>query len=157
VTHRNYGGSSRANATPPPPPTGDPLLVASLNITAAQVLALHTTPLTIVSAPDAAHAAVPIAYYTRIHFATTAYSGSGRLHIYITSQDFQFSQIIADATLFSNGDDTDEFGCVDSVLNQPGTPCGIYGQPITLQLDAAQTGGDSPITVTLFYALAPTP
>jgi len=85
------GANGTDGAEGPPGPQGDPGASADIqtvegSLTSAQILAIHSSPITIVAAPGANKAIVPISIITQFNYLGTPYTGGGGIQVHVTSE-----------------------------------------------------------------------
>jgi hypothetical protein len=134
----------------------------SVTLTSAQLLALSTTPITIVTAPGAGFFIFPTYYTMEYHFGTTAYAGSGSCSfIYGPPPVVNPTNLL---TLYN-------WTAATSGIIKAAASCGFIGicgeglTPYTTMNNAAVvftaptaiTGGNGTLTITLNYSILPLP
>jgi hypothetical protein len=137
-------------------------LQATVTLTSAQLLALSTTPITLVPAPPAGFYIAPSYFYMQYHFGGTAYSGSGDCYfIYGPPPEVNPTNLIA---LYA-------WLAATSGILKASASCtfiGICGEGLTpyttvnnaavvFTAPTAITGGNGTLTITLNYSILPLP
>lgn len=118
---------------------------SKVTLTSAQILALNTTPITLISAAGAGTIIVPITYSARLNFNTTAYTGANNLELRYTNgsgtkplADVTAAFINSAATAYYVGAD----GAVVAAVNAP---------LVAFVPTANPAAGDSTMTIEIFY------
>jgi len=121
-----------------------PTKEVKITLTPAQILALDTTPIQVVSAPDAGKVLVPVRVFSKLRFGTTAYvGGSARLR-YIGGDQRTHESMVLTAT----GDSSGFWGAQGAGPNDD-----IVKEAAGLELysTGAFTTGDSEIDIYVTY------
>lgn len=123
--------------------------LAKITLTAAQVKALHTTPITIVPAPGPNSAIIVMGITARLVYNGTAYTGANNLELRYTGASG--AKVTADmGSTFLNGTAT----AYDSVAGVVTELTPAINAPITVSVPVANPGtGNSPITFTTKYRI----
>ena len=118
--------------------------VASGTLTSAQIKALHTTPITLISAPGAGIMLQPLAMRFFLDFETTAYTGSYTLRFKYNSSTASYFSV--DSTYVNSVAD------YLSVLPDKDTKAYV-NDAFVVDSTAAISTGNSPIKYKIYYAL----
>lgn len=134
-----------------------PLQQARVTLTAVQVLAIHSAPPTIISAPGAGNLIQIVSYCVDYTFNTTAYSDNGGALIFyyggVNGNDYVTTH--ATAGLWDQTHSTYMTG-TPPVTNPPLQLSNNSGQAILLRNDTANpTLGAGTLTVTVQYVVIP--
>ncbi len=131
---------------------GDYLRKATVTLSSAQILALHTTPVTLVAAPGAGQYIIPHAIVVWVGYVTTPYTVSDDLSIrYVTGDDISLDAATAAVFNFSG---FRKLLLLDDIAGDDG----IVNKGIEMYVRAgALTGGDGTLTVTVWYAIEDVP
>jgi hypothetical protein len=134
----------------------------SVTLTSAQLLALSTTPVTLVPAPPAGFYIFPTYYTMQYHFGGSAYAGTG-------SCDFIYGPppVVNPTNLLA----TYNWTAATSGIVKAAASCtfiGIFGEGLTpyttvggaavvFTAPTAITGGNGTLTITINYSILPLP
>jgi hypothetical protein len=118
------------------------------SITAAQIKALNTTPLSIVPAPGTGKVNVPINIFLKYVFLTTAFTGSNNLEFRYTSSNGAKVSADVDASFLLSASGTN-YRVVNNVDTEQ-TP--VVNAPIVIDVPSADPAqGLGSLTVQVFY------
>lgn len=150
--HRNYGGSSGL-----PPETKDAVLSRTLTLSAAQILALSGTPITIVTTPGPGQVFALIGSIASLNFGTIAYTGASNLFVAIGNPAQQnWMEVMTNAGVKSAVSLIQQYNAAP-VIRSNDVPANMADKPLVVCVDSTNfAAGDSQITLTVFYAVAPT-
>lgn len=125
---------------------------ATVTLSSADILALNTTPITLVAAPGAGKYLVPHAIVVWVGYGTTPYTVSDDLSIrYVTGDDISLDA--ATAALF-NFSGFRKLILLDDIVGDDG----IVNKGIEMYVRAgALTLGDGTLTVTVWYTVEDVP
>ena len=129
----------------------EPLNVAVRTLTAAEVLALHTTPIEVVEAPTAGQYVIVEGIFASLDFDSAAYAGVA------ATEDFEFRYTNAAGTEIMDVETTGFLtASADAVRWTPAdasvvTP--VAAAPVVVRLPSAVTTGDSPVTFRVYYRI----
>jgi hypothetical protein len=123
-----------------------PASVATIELTSAALLSLHTSPITLVAAAGAGTLLIPVSYEANYVYGTTAYSNSFSDSAYLTWAGISTSVPLYitgtnNTVAYQNGFTTEGGLTSSSALNQP----------IVLTTSANPTTGNGVVIVTLVY------
>lgn len=140
-----------ATITPP-----GPILSASVTLTSAQVLASFTTAVTIVPAPGAGLALVPISLILNYQFKTTAYTDNGgKLNLYWGNPAGQ-STVMGVTTSGFWASSVSRFDPIVSLTLGSQNASAVANLPLSVKQDTANpTLGDGLVAVTVAYMVVP--
>lgn len=131
--------------------TSSALQRAKVTLTSAQILALNTTPITLVAAPGAGYYVSVSEVLAYLTFNTTAYTGTNAANITYTNG----SGAAATGTLASSFLDSSSSAAVKAV-GVAVTP--VANAPIVISVGTANpAAGDSTITVDIAYRIVKLP
>lgn len=128
-------------------------LVVKINLSSAQILAIHTTPITVASAIGAGYALVPIGLTWRFTYGTTQYTdGGGSNGIGLRSSSKAWGN------RFSNVDSTVVKASANSSGNIPisngsSIDAIVENNDLVLAANSAFSAGDSTLTVWVTYTI----
>lgn len=130
--------------------------VASVTLSSAQVLAIFTTPITVVAAPGAGLMVLPTAALFNYTFVSTAYTdGGGSLFLYYGSN----AGTAATSSMATSGfwTLTHSAATQSTIINHSNAAVtALANQPLVLQQNTANpTLGNGTLTVTVAYAVVP--
>ena len=118
---------------------------AKLTLSSAQILALNTTPLTIVPSPDAGKINIPLCCYFEYDYNSVAYSTSTNLQVLFSGANSS----IAESNILGNTLDVSNFVDCSSVLQSGGS---LSNRDIIVRAEASDpTAGNSTATVYIIY------
>ena len=129
---------------------GDYLRKATVTLSSADILALHTTPVTLVAAPGAGNFLLPhraIAVYTAGATPYTYSDGSEELHVGASSFG-QLGGLLDDAT--------DAVYVLNPTSNNFDV-AGLENLPLEVDDSGQITGGDGTVTVSVWYSVEDVP
>ena len=143
-------------------PVGTPAMnQATVTLTSAQLLALSTTPITVIPAPPAGYYVFPTYYTMQYHFGGTAYAGSGSCSLI-----YGLPPVVNPTNLITLYNWTAASGIIHAAFSC--TFIGICGEGLTpyttvngaavmFTAPTALTLGNGTLTITLNYSLLPLP
>jgi hypothetical protein len=121
-------------------------------LTNAQLLALNTSPVTLIPAPGAGMMTTVRGYVLSLTFVTTALSGGGVPNIFYGSSSGQVA--VAGSTISTTLGNTASVIGSSNPPGSAGAPSLFTNLPIVLaQPDGDYTTGDSTATITLLYSM----
>lgn len=132
---------------------GGALPPAEVTLSSANILALHTTPITLVAAPGAGMVIEPISIRLRLNYNSVQYSlGNNLLVKYTNAAGEQITTTSALTSSFVNSPASAQFR---STFSLQGTAAAalIENQPLTLSVVDAFTTGNSTLTVVVIYQI----
>lgn len=122
---------------------------ATLTLTSAQILALNTTPITLVAAPGVGKAIVVKSCWGRLNYNTTTYSSGATIELKIAGANGYIAnnQILIESsvTRISRFNEADEYLGVSSQKNY------IENAALQVRADANPTTGNSTIDLLVEY------
>jgi hypothetical protein len=141
---------------------GGGTLSTVVNITAAQVKALHTTGVQLVAAPGAGNVLLPLAIFVELIFGTLAYVDPGGADVEVATS----TAPAASSFSLWNISATGLFTAVTIAYWYAGVPIqnsvlgeavpGLVNTPIGLvNFGPDLTAGNSPLRITTYYAVVP--
>jgi hypothetical protein len=134
----------------------------SVTLTSAQLLALSTTPITLVPAPGPGFYVFPTYFTMQYHFGGTAYAGSGDCYfIYGPPPEVNPTNLLMVYlwTAATSGIIKAAASCTFiGICGEGLTPYTSVGnEPVVFTAPTAITGGNGTLTITLNYSILPLP
>lgn len=135
---------------------------ASVTITSAQLLALHTTAVQIIPAPGVGFYIAPAYYYMQLHYNTLTYAGSGNCSLIYgpppvvnpTNLITLYGWCAATSGIIVHTSSCQFIGiCGEGLV--PYTTCG--NAAVNFTAPTAVTGGDGTLTLVVNYSVLPLP
>jgi hypothetical protein len=135
---------------------------ATVTLSSAQLLALHSTPVQIVPAPGVGFYIAPSYYYMQLHFGTVAYAGSGNCSFIYggypvvnpTNLLSLYGWAAATSGIIIHTSSCQFIGiCGEGLV--PYTTCG--NAAVNFAAPPAVTGGNGTLTIVLNYSVLPLP
>ncbi len=144
--HRNYGASG------PLTPEQEMLFTATRILTSAEILALHTTPVTLVPAPGANKVINGVAFWLRFLPSTLAYAGGSAIGVYYSGDlANKLDDIGIAASMLANLDkQMQQYGILESAGQV--TSANAINKAVVLKLTgAAFTTGNGQLQISFAY------
>lgn len=126
-------------------------------LSAAQIKALHTTPITLIQAPGAGLFIYPLIWTFNLHFGTAAFTTNGTTDVYWgSSAGANMTNFDLDALLLGTANELNFGG---GVANASGfvTPTEYVNQPLVVGATANPATGDGTLGISLTYVLLSAP
>lgn len=130
-------------------------MIATITLTAAQIKALHGTPVELVPAPGAGFIILPVNFAARLHFGTIQFANGAPINLYLgpVANDYEFA--MTDLAFAQRGQDWfiagQEFGNFFTFAH----PADVDNKALFISTNGPEyINGDGLITITLAYVLA---
>jgi len=131
---------------------GPAVQVASVNLSTTQILALNATPITLVAAPGAGLAIVPLSTFGSLTFVTSQYTSAGSLRLKYGAVAAQTLTNVTAATLAA----ASQVGWDDNAGLTGTAVASIANVALSIDASAAITVGAGSVRVTVSYYVAST-